>query len=138
MMMTRVVFATLLVQFHHVFVQGCNLSGFWSGGVGSSCGMPSTDQYLLSGTAAEWTAILEAGAGWGNGTGHVSPDNVTTILVLDSGLTLRGKMAHCTCIIWDNGSFWVRLALGGITHVHLIAMNHLIIMEQSGKCSLFT
>jgi hypothetical protein len=87
--------------------------------------MPSTDQYLLSGTAAQWTAILEAGAGWGNGTGHVSPDNVTTILVLDSGLTLRGKMAHCTCIIWDNGSFWVRLALGGITHVHLIAMNHL-------------
>jgi hypothetical protein len=54
------------------------------------------------------------------------PDDVTTTLVLDSGVTLRGNMTKgCSCIIWDNGYFWVRMPLGEITDVHIIAMNHL-------------
>lgn len=118
--------------------QNCNsLPGLWTGGYGATCGeSPLGDSYLFNWTIpaqpGAWTATLESGGGWGTGSAQNSPDNTTTIITLDTGLTLHGNISstteygECSCIQWDNGSWWMKaMQPSTITDVHIIAMNHL-------------
>jgi hypothetical protein len=118
--------------------QNCDsLPGMWTGGFGATCGSsPLGDSYLFNWTIpakpGAWTATMESGGGWGTGLAQNSPDNTTTVISLDAGNTLHGNITKtaeygdCSCILWDNGSWWMKaMQPSTITDVHIIAMNHL-------------
>jgi hypothetical protein len=119
--------------------QDCSgLPGDWTGGFGAACGVGGIgDLYSFNWTLPRapgaWTATMESGGGWGTGLAQNSPDNTTTVVVLDTGTTLRGNISstagagQCSCIQWDNGSWWSKRPPPPppITDVHIIAMNHL-------------
>ena len=119
--------------------QDCsNLPGLWTGGFGASCGQaPIGDSYSFNWTqppvTGAWTATYTNGGGsWGQGLAQNTPDNSATTMVLDKGQVLHGNISStqsfgsCSCILWDNGSWWMKQPKPNvITDVHIIAMNHL-------------
>ena len=119
--------------------QDCsNLPGEWTGGFGPTCGSnPIGDSYKFNWTIPRspgaWTATMMSGGGWTTGAAQNSPDNSTTTITLDGGNVLRGNITstqaygQCSCIYWDNGSWWQKTPgpPSPVTDVHIIAMNHL-------------
>jgi hypothetical protein len=110
----------------------CNgLPGVWTGYVGTRALYDEYDLgYPAGGGPGAYTAVVLApppgtgSEGWTFGAGQLSPDNTTTTLTLDNGLTLTGNVSSdCGTIVWDNGSSWARKS--GIDVVHVVAMNHL-------------
>ena len=100
--------------------QNCDsLPGLWNGGFSSVCGeSPIGDSYSFNWTQPRspgaWTATDESGGGWTQGLAQNSPDNSTVVITLDGRTTLRGNITstkaggQCSCIQWDNGSWWMK------------------------------
>ena len=100
--------------------QDCSaLPGAWTGGFSKICGEnPIGDSYSFNWTQppspGAWTATEDSGGGWGTGKAQNSADNSTTVIVLDSDVTLHGNITstkaggQCSCILWDNGSWWMK------------------------------
>ena len=120
--------------------QDCsNLPGPWTGGFSTICGeSPIGDSYMFNWTDptkpfGAWTATDDSGNGWSKGLAQNSPDNSTVVIVLDGSQKLNGNITstksggQCSCIQWDNGSWWMKQGPPPppITDVHIIAMNHL-------------
>ena len=84
-----------------------NIPGTWTG----FNPRPLGDTYAMAWTQppspGAWTVTMVSGGGWGIGKGQLSPDNTTTTVVFDSGVSLTGNVSgKCGVIDWDNDSSW--------------------------------
>lgn len=92
-----------------LFSDSCDASipGTWTG----FNPRPLGDTYAMAWTQppspGAWTVTMVSGGGWGTGKGQLSPDNTTTTVVFDSGVSLKGNVSgKCGVIDWDNDSSW--------------------------------